>query len=191
MKYSRFEDLPVWQAAIDFALKIFAFTNKADFRGLGDTRGQLERAATSISNNIAEGFERGTNSELIHFLYISKGSSGECRSMLCLCERVSRFDNFKFEISDLKGRAVSISKQLNGWIESLKNSEIKGVKFLTQNERNRIHKKKEFEEFDREMERQREDLLKMLKRRKRKQHESRQDKRQYYFRKRMFLKSQI
>jgi Na+/phosphate symporter len=38
MKYSRFEDLPVWQAAIEFAIKIFEFTNVADFRGVGDVK---------------------------------------------------------------------------------------------------------------------------------------------------------
>ena len=76
MKYSSFEELPVWQASIQFALKVFEFTNKADFRGFGDTKNQLERAAVSVSNNIAEGFERGTTVELIYFLYISKGSSG-------------------------------------------------------------------------------------------------------------------
>ena len=102
MKYSRFEDLPVWQAAVEFALKVFEFTNKADFRGLGDTKGQLERAALSISNNIAEGFERGATTELIYFLYISKGSSGECRSMLRLCESIRRFENFKFGLSHLR-----------------------------------------------------------------------------------------
>jgi four helix bundle protein len=59
MKYSTFEELPVWQAAIKFALEVFEFTGKGDFRGLGDTKNQLERAALSISNNIAEGFERG------------------------------------------------------------------------------------------------------------------------------------
>jgi hypothetical protein len=38
MKYSRFEELPVWNSAVEFALKVFEFTNKADFRGLGDTK---------------------------------------------------------------------------------------------------------------------------------------------------------
>ena len=99
MKYSRFEELPVWQAAIEFALKIFEFTEKAEssFRGLGDNKNQLERATISISNNIAEGFERGTNAELINFLYISKGSCGESRSLLCLGERLSRFNNGRFQ----------------------------------------------------------------------------------------------
>jgi len=43
-----------------------------------------------ISNNIAEGFERGSTTELIHFLYIARGSAGEVRSMLCVIERMSR-----------------------------------------------------------------------------------------------------
>jgi hypothetical protein len=76
MRYSRFEELSVWKAAIEFAIQVFAFTNKADFRGLGDTKNQLERAALSISNNIAEGFERGATTELIQFLYIAKGFGG-------------------------------------------------------------------------------------------------------------------
>ena len=94
MKYSQFEELPVWKAAIEFALKLFEFTNKADFRGFGDTKNQLERATVSISNNIAEGFERGTNNELLAFLYIARGSSGEVRSMCCLCDRLPDFVGF-------------------------------------------------------------------------------------------------
>lgn len=97
MKYSTFEELPVWKAAIQFALRVFELTGKADFRGLGDTKNQLERAALSISNNIAEGFERGSTKELINFLYIARGSVGESRSMLRLCEPLPRFSDFKFE----------------------------------------------------------------------------------------------
>ena len=47
--------------------------------------------------------------------------------------------------------AVNISKQLHGWLESLKNSEIKGVKFLTEKEKVRFDNKKQLEDFDREM----------------------------------------
>jgi four helix bundle protein len=151
MKYSTFEELPVWNAAIELALKVFEFSEKADFKGLGDTRGQLERAALSISNNIAEGFERGTTVELINFLYISRGSAGESRSMLRLCERLEQFSNFKSEISNLIGMAVNISKQLHGWIDSLKNSEIRGVKFLTDKEKAKLLQQKELADFNREM----------------------------------------
>ncbi len=145
----RFEDLPVWNAAVEFALAVFEFTEEKRelFRGLGDTKNQLERAAISISNNIAEGFERGTTTELINFLYIAKGSSGESRSMICLCERVRRFENLKSEISNLKLRAEGIARQLSGWLESLKNTPIKGPKFLTDAERSRLKRIKEDKEF--------------------------------------------
>ena len=165
MKYTDFDDLPVWKAAIEFALGVFEFTDRADFRGSGDTKNQLERAAVSISNNIAEGFERGANKELIYFLYISKGSAGECRSMLRLCESPSRFPNFKFEISNLITRAKNISRQLNRWIESLKNSKITGFRYLTQKDRDRIAHEKQFEEFDAYMDNFRREHEKMLKRR--------------------------
>ena len=151
MNYKNFEDLPVWNAAIEFALDLFEFTRKADFRGLGDLKNQIERASVSISNNIAEGFERGTNNDLIYFLYISKGSAGECRSMLRICERSNRFSNFKSEISNLIRREESISKQLNGWIESLKNSDIKGVRYWNDKDRVRTQQKSEADEFDREI----------------------------------------
>ena len=165
MKYKNFEELPVWQAAIEFALKVFEFTDKADFRGFGDTKNQLERATVSISNNIAEGFERGANTELIYFLYISKGSAGECRSMLRLCEHAARFSNFKSEISNLISRRVGISKQLNGWLESLKNSKIKGNRFLTKEDRKWIAKDKQFAEFDAQMAEFQRQRLEMLERR--------------------------
>lgn len=162
MKYSTFEEVPVWKAAAEFALRVFKLTEQADFRGLGDTKNQLERAALSISNNIAEGFERGTTTELIQFLYIAKGSAGESRSMLRICEPLERFSNLRSEISDLIARAVNISKQLHGWLESLKNTNIRGTKFLTQKERDRLTQDRAFEEFDREMERYRRELLDKL-----------------------------
>ena len=164
MKYSKFEDLPVWKVAIEFALDVFNFTCRADFRGLGDTKSQVERAALSISNNIAEGFERGTTNELITFLYIAKGSCGESRSILRLCERVTKFENLKSEISNLINKAQIISKQLNGWLESLKNSEIKGVRYLTEKERARDEKEKGFEEFDHQLARFRDELAEKLRR---------------------------
>ena len=86
MRYERFEDLPVWNAAIELARRIYDFTANPVWNGKRTLADQLERAAVSISNNIAEGFERGSNRELINFLYIARGSAGEVRSMLCLLE---------------------------------------------------------------------------------------------------------
>ena len=70
----------------------------------------------SVSNNIAEGFERGTNNELLNFLYIARGSAGEVRSMLCLLEKMHTFLNLESEMRNLKSRGESISKQLGAWI---------------------------------------------------------------------------
>ena len=65
MKYTRFEDLPVWKDAIELAVRTVALTARPCFRGHAGTRNQLENAVVSISNNIAEGFERGTTQELL------------------------------------------------------------------------------------------------------------------------------
>jgi four helix bundle protein len=68
MKYSRFEELPVWKDAIELAVRVFELTMCPAFRRYRTVRDQLERASMSISNNIAEGFERGTTQETLTFL---------------------------------------------------------------------------------------------------------------------------
>src|SRR5881628_1018774 len=102
MKYKRFEDLPVWKDGIELAARTFALTAKPCFRGHAGTRNQLENAVVSISNNIAEGFERGTTQELLTFIYISRGSSGETRSMYCLLELLPTFAELRSEVLELK-----------------------------------------------------------------------------------------
>src|SRR6185503_10875941 len=104
MKYSRFEELPVWKAAIRLSVKIYQLTALPVFDKHYSLKDQIERAGLSISNNVAEGFERGTTQELLTFLYIARGSAGEVRSMLCLLEALPVFDHLKFEISNLKLR---------------------------------------------------------------------------------------
>ena len=135
MKYNRFEDLPVWNAALELAVRTYALSAKAQFRNQHSLRDQIERAAVSVSNNIAEGFERGTTQELLTFLYIARGSAGEVRSMLCLLERLLGFADLKSEISNLKSVCEGISRQLHGWANSLQNTEIKGPRYLTDKSR--------------------------------------------------------
>ena len=152
MKYSRFEDLPVWQAAIELAVKVFALTSQPAFKGHYDLKDQLERSGVSVSNNIAEGFERGTTNETVTFIYISRGSSGEIRSMTYLLDRLPRFQNLKFEISDLRTRSESISRQLRGWAGALQNSDIRGQRYLTDKSRRLEKQAREREEFLKELE---------------------------------------
>jgi four helix bundle protein len=80
--YKRFEDLPVWQTAAELYEASDDFLEHAPPRLRSAFRNQLERAVLSVSNNVAEGFERGTTKELLAFNYIARGSAGEIRSML-------------------------------------------------------------------------------------------------------------
>ena len=131
MKYARFEDLPVWQLASNLAVRVFSLGEKAALRWHRSLRDQIERAALSVSNNIAEGFERGTTNELLAFLYIARGSSGEVRSMLCVMESMSSFADLKTDISDLKILAENISRQLRGWAQHLQDTPIRGQRHMT------------------------------------------------------------
>ncbi len=123
MKYKQFEDLPVWRKAIDLAIRVHALSVSGGLKGYGGLRDQIERAALSISNNIAEGFERGTRDELISFLYIARGSAGEVRSMIHLSRRLLKEEPTVSELRELHEVVCDISRQLGGWIESLKNTE--------------------------------------------------------------------
>ncbi|MGH9870854.1 MAG: four helix bundle protein [Pyrinomonadaceae bacterium] len=152
MKYSRFEELPVWKDAIELAVRVFTLTALPAFRRYRSVRDQIERASMSISNNIAEGFERGTTQETLTFLYISRGSAGETRSVLCLCERLQGLTDLKSEISDLKSRAESISRQLRRWADSLQNTDIRGQRYLTNKSRNITKEARERDEFLKELE---------------------------------------
>src|SRR5215510_14256623 len=158
MKYERFEDLPVWKDAIELAVQIYSLTEDEAFKGKASLRDQLERAAVSVSNNIAEGFERGTTQELITFPYIARGSAGEVRSMLHLLGRLPRFSHLKSQISNLKSLAESISRQLRAWADSLQNSDIKGQRYLNEKTRKEYERQKEREDTQAEWRQMREEL---------------------------------
>ena len=147
MTYQRFEDLPVWNAAIELAEGCEDFLSATKDRITWSKRDQLERASLSVSNNIAEGFERGTTNELLNFLYIARGSAGEVRSMLSFFERRPALKDLKSQILDLKSKAESCSRQLRAWAESLQNSPIKGQRHLNNAARNRHEQKKKADAF--------------------------------------------
>lgn len=151
MRYQRFEDLPVWNEALNLAVEIYDLTSQNEFRSRYSLRDQLERAAVSVSNNIAEGFERGTNNELLAFIYIARGSAGEVRSMLCLLERIPAFRSLANDIAALKKRAENCSRQLRAWAGSLQNSDFKGERHVTQRMKRVQQAAREREEFLKEL----------------------------------------
>ncbi len=135
MTYKRFEDLPAWQEAIRLAEGCEDFLHETKDRISFSKRDQLDRCSLSVSNNIAEGFERGTTNELLAFLYIARGSAGEVRSMLGYFERRPALRDFRSQISNLKLIAETCSRQIRAWADSLQNSEIKGQRHLTEKSR--------------------------------------------------------
>jgi four helix bundle protein len=151
MKYERFEDLPVWKSAIDLAQRIYQLTRDDFFRQPGDLRDQLRRAALSVSNNIAEGFERGTTAELLAFLYIARGSAGEVRSMLHFAERCPDAEHLKSELSGLRTCAESCSRQIRAWADHLQNTDIKGQRHLNDKVRKDIESREQYEDFKRKL----------------------------------------
>ena len=152
MKYLRFEDLPVWQAAIELGQQVYMLTENPAFKSRCSLRDQIERAAVSVSNNIAEGFERGTNPDLLTFLYIARGSSGEVRSMLYLLDGLAAFRNLESEIRNLRARTDSISRQLGAWARSLQDSDLKGRRYVTEKTRQAAERARGREEFLKELE---------------------------------------
>ena len=113
-KTEKFEDLIVWQKTELLTINIYK-----NFRSLKDYsfRDQIQRAAISIMNNIAEGFERKGNKELKQFLYFAKGSSGEVRSMLYAAVKLGYISRDDFK--SLYKQAFEISKMLSGFIKTL------------------------------------------------------------------------
>lgn len=147
MTYARFEDLPVWQAGQELALRIYRLTDDRSFVIKGDLADQLRRASLSVSNNIAEGFERGSAAELLQFLYYARGSAGEVRSMLRLCVRDARFEHLRSPIADLIPLAESCSRQIHAWADSLQNSDIKGHRHLNEQTRSAFEQHRRAEAF--------------------------------------------
>jgi four helix bundle protein len=128
--YHRFEELPVWQTAAELYGGIGEFL-KTEPSGMSRSfRDQLERASLSVSNNIAEGFERGTTSDLLKFIYIARGSAAEVRSMLSLLAGQAIPSVEKSSIPALLTLAESCSRQLRAWADSLQSSPIKGQRYL-------------------------------------------------------------
>ena len=151
MTYARFEEVPVWQEAARLYDATEDLLENESFHASRGYRDQLDRAALSVSNNIAEGFERGTTNELLQFLYIARGSAGEVRSKLIVKQRRACGPDEKCRLAKLIQLAESCSRQLRAWADSLQNSDIKGQRHLTDKTRQEGEQKKRAAAFQKEL----------------------------------------
>jgi four helix bundle protein len=112
--YQSYENLEVWQSAVDLSVRIYAELKECRDYGFKD---QICRAAVSVPSNIAEGMERDSLKETVHFLHIAKGSCAELRTQLLIAERIGYLEGS--DSHKLKKDAESISRMLHGLIKSI------------------------------------------------------------------------
>lgn len=115
-----FREYPVWNEAVDYATYVYEVTGQMPWfekKGLCD---QLQRAAVSISSNIAEGAARPSDADFAHFLDFALGSAFEVETQLKIAKNVGYMDEEHYQ--ELIAKLSSIERQLNALISSIRNS---------------------------------------------------------------------
>jgi len=113
-----FRNYTVWQEAVDYATKIYQLTATLPYfekKGLCD---QLQRAAVSISSNIAEGAAKPTDADFAHFLDTALGSAYEVETQLTIAHNVGYLSQEQFEM--LLTSIVNIEKQISLLIKTIR-----------------------------------------------------------------------
>jgi len=134
-RYEKFEELPVWQEAARLHNKVLDLLEEPNPLLSPGFRNQLDRAALSVSNNIAEGFERVTTNELLSFLAIARGSAGEVRSMMAVVNTRPRFQRCTRQLQGIRDLAESCARQLTAWTSSIEGSPVQGKRHLNARQR--------------------------------------------------------
>ncbi|HYG24964.1 MAG TPA: four helix bundle protein [Verrucomicrobiae bacterium] len=129
-KYQQFEDLPVWQEARRLYNVVLDLLEEPGLPLSPGFRNQLDRAALSVSNNVAEGFERATTNELQSFIAIARGSAGEVRSMMAVVKDRPKLKKHVLALQEIRSLAESCARQLTGWSGSIEKLPFEGRRHL-------------------------------------------------------------
>lgn len=120
-KIQSFEQLAVWNEAIELAASIYQLTKRFPSSEQFALTNQIRRSVSSVPANIAEGFGRQGQKEKIQFYSIAYGSLLETKSFLYLANRLAYCS--ETEIKDRLTTITQLQKQLNSLIRSVKNSD--------------------------------------------------------------------
>lgn len=125
---SDFEELSIFQRSRELAKQVYMITREGKFKYDSRFVQQMRAASGSISDNIAEGFERQGNKEFLQFLFIAKGSCGELRS------QIIRAYDVGFINKEIYNKMYSDCRKLGAGIlsliKSVKSFESKGSKYM-------------------------------------------------------------
>ena len=127
-KARNFRNYKVWQDAVDYATKVYKITSEMPWfekKGLCD---QLQRAAVSISSNIAEGAAKPSDVDFAHFLDFALGSAFEVETQLLIAKNIGYIKNANDNLNpsgvtyeELLNELQEIERQINGLISTLRN----------------------------------------------------------------------
>jgi four helix bundle protein len=116
MKRGSFRDLQIWQKSVILCVDLYKLSHKLPVSEKFGMVGQIQRAALSVSTNIAEGHGRGSDPDFIRFLYMSIGSIRELETLLEIAFRLEYFES----IDELTDRLQEIAKMTVSLISVLK-----------------------------------------------------------------------
>ena len=112
---SRFEELKVWQKAVELAVKVYEITKKEPFNKDYGLRDQMRRSSVSISSNISEGDQLDSDKSSIRHFRIAKGSTAELFTQSIISNRIGYLTPSDFQY--LKAETEEILKMLTSLIK--------------------------------------------------------------------------
>jgi len=105
----------VWQQAKDLAVMVYRLSKEDSLGRDFGLRDQIRRSVVSIASNIAEGDERDTDKESVHFLYIAKGSLAELRTQTEIAHEIGYLEKQSYE--DIEEKCALLGKMIGGLIK--------------------------------------------------------------------------
>jgi len=131
----RFEDLEIWQRSRALVARIYSVTRQEPFAKDFALCNQLRRSAISVPSNVAEGFERGGNSEFIQFLAVAKGSAGEMKTQLYLALDIGYLSASEF--AGLEKEIDGVARMIGKLMSYLQRTDMRGSKYRQAKSRDR------------------------------------------------------
>ena len=116
---SHFEELKVWQRAVDLAVKIYKITREGHFKNDFGLKDQMRRSSVSISSNISEGDQLDSDKSSVRHFRIAKGSTAELYTQVIISNRIgylseSDFLHLKQESQEILAMLTNLIKHRGG-----------------------------------------------------------------------------